>query len=495
MHVECPWDQRLKFAVYAFHCLSCRSAWTGMEESGSYGPKRKPDGPSLTDRIARNMFLASLVAIVWLFGVVVGKQQFFPYPQMKSVFDEAKLGFDRIRGEFQPEVSWFFYRRPPDGSVPITQTHLPDKVSQELLLVYGLGDDDLMSIRIMDNSGEVLHRWDVSAFDLWPDMSHVPADLRPKEEPSGELHGLELLPNGDVVFNFEPLGLMRLGFCGDVIWRLPMFTHHAVHLDESGILYVPEYPLSDDDAEGSIIEESILEVSLDGELLGQISILDMLKEADLVGLLYLSSIGTYGVDISETDVLHLNDVEPFPDHLEPGVFERGDIMVSLRNLNTVLVFNRKTRKIKYVYTGSVFMQHDPDFISGNEISVFDNRSLVPDSVGQSKRPSDVSSRIVILDARDNSARVYFQGTNEIPFFTDIMGKHQWLPNGDVLITESRWGRAFEITSDRELAWEFNNIVGNGKAKGLLAMIAEARRLPAEFDRAKLETLKKNCPSG
>ncbi|NEO28786.1 MAG: hypothetical protein F6K03_18410, partial [Kamptonema sp. SIO4C4] len=95
----------------------------------------------------------------------------------------------------------------------------------------------------------------------------------------------------------------------------------------------------------------------------------------------------------------------------------------------------------------------------------------------------------------NSARVYFQGTNEIPFFTDIMGKHQWLPNGDVLITESRWGRAFEITSDRELAWEFNNIVGNGKAKGLLAMIAEARRLPAEFDRAKLETLKKNCPSG
>lgn len=54
------------------------------------------------------------------------------------------------------------------------------------------------------------------------------------------------------------------------------------------------------------------------------------------------------------------------------------------------------------------------------------------------RLNDISSRIVVIDARDNSAEVVFAGSAEIPFFTDIMDKHQWLPNGNLLITESRW---------------------------------------------------------
>lgn len=41
------------------------------------------------------------------------------------------------------------------------------------------------------------------------------------------------------------------------------------------------------------------------------------------------------------------------------------------------------------------------------------------------RLNDISSRIVVIDARDNSAEVVFAGSAEIPFFTDIMDKHQW----------------------------------------------------------------------
>ena len=45
---------------------------------------------------------------------------------------------------------------------------------------------------------------------------------------------------------------------------------------------------------------------------------------------------------------NLNDVEPFPPTMEEGFFRQGDILVSLRNINTVFVFNRHSRKIKLI---------------------------------------------------------------------------------------------------------------------------------------------------
>ena len=57
------------------------------------------------------------------------------------------------------------------------------------------------------------------------------------------------------------------------------------------------------------------------------------------------------------DTLHLNDVETFPSHLEEGVFKAGDIMLSLRNINTVLVFRDEDLKVTHINTGTVVRQH------------------------------------------------------------------------------------------------------------------------------------------
>ena len=37
-----------------------------------------------------------------------------------------------------------------------------------------------------------------------------------------------------------------------------------------------------------------------------------------------------------------------------------------------------------------------------------------------------------------------------------MGKHQPLPNGNILITETEGGRAFEVTPNGETVWSFVN---------------------------------------
>ena len=66
-----------------------------------------------------------------------------------------------------------------------------------------------------------------------------------------------------------------------------------------------------------------------------------------------------------------------------------------------------------------------------------------------------------------------------PFFTSIMGKHQWLPNGNMLFTESMNGRAFEIDQEGEIVWEFFNIVDDG----YIGLVEEVSRLPVEFTEA------------
>ena len=54
------------------------------------------------------------------------------------------------------------------------------------------------------------------------------------------------------------------------------------------------------------------------------------------------------------------------------------------------------------------------------------------------------SRIVILSAPEGEEEVVFEGSEQQPFYSKRMGKHQWLPNGNLLITEATEGRAFEL---------------------------------------------------
>lgn len=220
-----------------------------------------------------------------------------------------------------------------------------------------------------------------------------------------------------------------------------------------------------------------LKVSPEGELLEAISIPKLLVDTGYSGHLYLSTLDRVPTVVG--DSMHLNDVEEFPGHLEPGYFGPGDVVVSLRNTSTVLVFNLESRKIKYLSTGRVLRQHDPDFFDGNRLSVFDNNT-VADSLA-------ASSRIVLLSAPDDRVEVVFPTTRE-SFFTAAQGKHQWLDNGHLLITESQAGRALEVDVEGEVIWEYVNYLDGG----IVGLLLEATRLPAAFDSDTFKRLARRC---
>ena len=104
-------------------------------------------------------------------------------------------------------------------------------------------------------------------------------------------------------------------------------------------------------------------------------------------------------------------------------------------------------------------QHDPDFIDGNNISLFDNFNI-------GSKDSNNQSRILTIAFPEEKIEVYYKGSNKHPFDSNIMGKHQWLVNGNLLITDSMNGRAIEINKDKEIVWKYINTLGDG-TKGIV----------------------------
>jgi hypothetical protein len=130
------------------------------------------------------------------------------------------------------------------------------------------------------------------------------------------------------------------------------------------------------------------------------------------------------------------------------------------------VFDPATRKIKDFVIGRFVRQHDPDFEDGSTITVFDNNNI-------GAGPGRESTRLVRYSFASRQSTVLFEGNKKHPFFSNVMGKHQILKNGNMLMTEAAKGRAVEVTPNDEIVWEYNNIV----KPHVVGFMPEATRIP------------------
>jgi hypothetical protein len=283
-----------------------------------------------------------------------------------------------------------------------------------------------------------------------------------------------LSQNGDLTYNYEYLGLIKVDACGRVKWRLPRRTHHSLFQDEQGNLWTSEAKVSqtpDPKLPGykpPFFTYNILEVSPEGRVLREIDVFNLLKQNHLTGLLYLSSVDN-DAPIITGDTLHLNDVTVLPSTMKPGLFKAGDIMVSFRNINTIIVFDPKTGLVRAQEVGRFVRQHDADFVDGSTISVFDNNNV--------GAPADQArSRIMEYSFADGREKVLFEGNAQHPFFSNIMGKQQMLANGNLLVTEAVKGRVLEVDGGGRIIWTYNNIL----KPGLAGLVEDAQRIPPAF---------------
>jgi hypothetical protein len=442
---------------------------------------------NVADVAPRVLFFVSLLMLAFGYGVVAEHYALFPIPIVR----QAKSAASQLLEDSGAVLPWYYKESSETQPLHIRNA---SALSPGLRLISGLAQDDTTFVRVIHADGRTVHSWSIDWFKLWPHPDHLSEERVPKSNPA-LVHGLSLAPNGDLVFNFSGLGLVRLDACGAVVWRLPYRTHHSVQLDDDGNIWVPGL-ITREESVASLpnyfprFEDfRILEVSSDGHIKRDIGVIDLLAQNDLRGLLYLSSTVNRNTTVSG-DTMHLNDIQVFPKSLTPGLFEPGDVMISLRNINAIVVFDPKTLRIKYKSVGQVLRQHDPDFVDGNTITVFDNNNMAtwppdatrPDRAGQ-------HSRIVQLSA-SGQATVLFTGSDQTPFFTDIMGSHERLPNGNWLLMESVEGRVFEVDRNGNVVWEYINVVG----KGRVGLVDDAFMLPANVDDAFFERAVSACAS-
>jgi hypothetical protein len=382
---------------------------------------------------------------------------------------------------------WYYIAA--EGKKTIAQSE-PAAMQAGLTKLVHFANNEQLAVSVIENNGTVVQQWLIDWFRIWPDAEHLSYFMQPKSAPGTMIHGAEILPDGGLVFNFEYLGMVKLNACGDVVWRLPYQTHHSIHIDEDGNIWAPDNKVRKN-ATATLalhtpyyVEPFILKISPDGKLLEEKSVMAILMDNHLAGALYLSSIDNQD-PVVRGDTLHLNDIEVFPASLPAGVAQPGDVMISLRNINTVLLLDPVHWSVKKVISHIMLRQHDPDFIDGNTITIYDNNNRF--EAGD----KNAFSRIIQVNLLNDTVNVLFEGSPSLPFYTKILGKHQVLANGNRLLTESRNGRVLELDKNNIPVWEYINLIDTDTA----AVIQEAQRLSPAMNAAFFKDRVAACHQG
>lgn len=425
--------------------------------------------------ISQSLKYLSLMLLMLTLGVICERNQWLPAHIVDEMLQIRFVLFDD---------PWFIRPSNETRQFVIKQ---PENMADGLIKLVHFTSEKTMAVSVIDNNGTVIHQWPIDWFTLWPEADHLMYSRQPKSRPGTLVHGAEILPDGDLVFNFEYLGMLRLDACGHVRWRLPQLTHHAITIDDEGDIWAPlnrfhQFPDNPFALHDSYYTEPfIARISPQGEVLMKKSVLEILAQNQYYGALYLSSLNNT-LPVVKGDTLHLNDIDIFPAHLPQGFLRTGDIMISLRNINTVLIIEPGSWRIKHTISHVMLRQHDPDFIDGNSIAVFDNNNRF--------KPGDPNaySRILRISLPDNQVSTVFQGSPQQPFFTAVLGKQQWLDNGNILFTDNEHGRVLEITADGEPVWQYTNLIAQGKT----AVVQEAQRLPVQMDAAFFARQRQHC---
>ena len=428
------------------------------------------------------IFVISAMLLVFGYGVAVGKYRVFPHSVINMAADSARDWTENWQHFLGLKSKWL---RPTMRTQRISWR---DRARSWPGYTFFSGfHDGVPGVFLMTMEGEVVHRWPFSLDEMWQ-VAGMPG------EPQGRMdigiHGAVLLPNGDVVMNVGGGAFSRIDRCGRYVYAIDIDAHHSADvLPDGSALTTGQWMETERRADrprlwpgpnGTYDDDTIALISPEGELLKERSIIDILYESDLGGMLLLGNGSSYRSEVQ--DPLHTNDVEYLTAEMAGAfpMFEAGDLMVSMRNLATVAVLDGETWRIKWFMTGPFFGQHDPDFLPNGNILLYDNRIT-------GDRPELGYSRVLEMDPETREIVWQYVGTNEDPMYSSLGGKVQLLPNGNVLAVEPQGGRIIEIARNNgdDVVWEFVNLQEDGMA----GMLFDGLR----FAEDELEFVGQPCP--
>ncbi len=374
------------------------------------------------------------------------------YRVVWGTLDEAKTLYEELPNLRGTEPIHFLRPAKYDGSGVTVND--PAARQDDLILLSGF-IDGANAVRLIRRDGTVLNEWKLRAHELFDDPSFF-RDA-PATDWNAITHGTIATPGGDIVFSFESGGMARLDRCGQPLWTTPgVIAHHSPNwMADGGIVVSGGRRVDKPNAEipwpfaGPYWEDLVFKLDASGEKVFERALTELFIENGMEAL--ITSTGFFRTRTGGE--FHLNEVEELSPELAPDfpMFEAGDLMLSLRNRNMILVTDPEVTRIKWWTIGPFIRQHDPDFQKGGTITVFDNHS--DDSLDGARGGG---TRIWRIDPATGAAVTLYGGRDGQRIFTPERGTHQMQPNGNLMVTEAQSGRAFEVTPEGRIVWEYVN---------------------------------------
>lgn len=305
---------------------------------------------------------------------------------------------------------------------------------------------------------EKLHEWVPPVNAIHARTSyHLDANLKENYRTQHPL----LLKGGDIVFTSGEGPLVRMNACGELVWTIDRHFHHSIERSPDGHLFIPIVITPPQDpksgkSKGHLVnplrDDGFAEVSMEGEILREWSMKDILERHGYFGLLY-------GVGPYEVDRMHINDVQPIWQSDE--YVQSGDLVISIRHLSTVLLFRPATDEIVWLMTGPWLNQHDVDYQGGGIFTIFGNDSI---RGAVSRNRIRGYSTIWQYNQKTGQASAYLP-LKHVHIFANSEGVHRVLDNGDVFIENTNSGMIHRVSADG-LRWAYNNKIGDGQIGAL-----------------------------
>ena len=321
-------------------------------------------GTSTGDELSRRISLISLwlvgILLIFLVGVYFANQKLWPYKPIATAWGLLSDAWDV--GGFAPENA---VNPAPPGADEEWFAHDAQALMPGYRALTGyVADAGEFGVWIFDGQGEKVHERLLNYDKLDPDgPSHG------SEAP----HAFLFLPDGSVIVNTDKGdAIARYDACGEPIWSREGAFHHSLDTDPDGGVWTWQGEVSTFDQHHSLVRFD----PETGETLETIDLFDDIINRSVDSRMVFSLVP--GQELLHfqgprviPDMFHPNDLEVLQPEMADvfDQFEAGDLLLSFRNLDLVMVVDRDSLAITWWSHGPWRRQHDPDFLADGRISL------------------------------------------------------------------------------------------------------------------------------
>ena len=306
-------------------------------------------------------------------------------------------------------------------------------------------------VRISD--GKMLHKWtpDINLLNKQFNSTKFAGGKNSLTKNSTGLIHPFLMDDGSLIFYAGCI--FKVDKNSHFVWSNTTPGHPTIERDADGNLWTCGYNSATNNSKKYLIlDETIKKLSAtDGKVLFEKSVFEILMENGYRrGYFFIYSQVTVGSKY--LDYNHLNDVEPVLK--DSRYWKKGDLFLSLRNQNLVLLYRPSTNKIIWSQNGPWLRQHDVVVIDSSRIGIFGNNVIEDQFADEKYRLIDGNNRQYIYDFSKNECTTpydaFFKSAN-IGTYTG--GRSRILPNGNIFVEEENQGRIL-FGNYKEEIWSY-----------------------------------------